>query len=196
MAGSYPNAPAWRLAYDVDGTVMTETRSLPGGTFGGAGLFTGMILPPVELSTSVKETLNNEASDAYRNLGGPGETDWGYAWIWPEKRDIFGFYGYACDNNTGRVDDLHTSTNSRNGVTGSFTTEAAQSGSLSPSFGSVPSPSSHRAILSGRLSTPTESSSTLSLLRGSLPCVLGLARSRQLAQRTTRQGLLPSTGTA
>lgn len=138
MAGSYPDAPSHRLAFDDDGSIVWETSSIAGGTFGGAGLFTGMTLPPTELSVATRSAMNSETStDNWRTAGGPGAVDYGYGWIWPEKRDIYGFYGYACSNAAGHIGEIHTSTNSRNAITGSFTTEAA-SNSLSPSFGSVP----------------------------------------------------------
>lgn len=129
MAGSYPDAAGERIAYDEDGTVVTETNSIAGGTFQGAGLFTGMILPPVEMSVSSLQDINDESStDFHRSAGGVGAVDYGYAWIWPEKRDIFGFYGYICASDGGLIAEIHTSTDSRNGVTGTFTTEAAAGG--------------------------------------------------------------------
>lgn len=128
MAGSYPDVPGPRIAYDEDGTVVWQSNSLLDGTFGGDGLFTAFVLPPTELGSSDLTELNDEDSATVTSDGGPAAVDYGWAWIWPEKRDIFGFYGYATDNNNNYIHEIHTSTDSRNGVTGTFTTEADKTG--------------------------------------------------------------------
>lgn len=122
MAGSYPDAPSFRIAYDEDGTVMIEMRSANDQPFGGdlAGRFNAMFLPPTELVTADKEEFNDEDSVTQRNSGGPGSPDWSYSWIFPEKRDIFGFFGYAAHNGAQRVKELESSTNSNNGITGDW----------------------------------------------------------------------------
>ncbi len=101
---------------------MIEMRSANDQPFGGdlAGRFNAMFLPPTELVQADKEELNDEDSVTFRNSGGPGTPDWAYAWIWPEKRDLFGFYGYAAHNGAQRVRELESSTDSNNGITGEW----------------------------------------------------------------------------
>lgn len=118
MAGSYPDVPSNRIAYHVDGSVVWLTNTVAGGAFGGGGYYTGMVLPPVELSSTQKNDLNNEeTTPALVVDGGPTAVDYGFGWIWPEKRDIFGFYGYGLTNGEYWLTDLEYSTQSRNMIT-------------------------------------------------------------------------------
>ncbi len=117
MAGSYPDVPSHRIPYDVDGTVVWQAATLSGGSFGGGGYYTGMVVPPSELLSTAKTLLNDENSTALFSDGGPAARDYGWGWIWPEKRDIFGFFGWAMDSATPRLQDLESSTESRNMIT-------------------------------------------------------------------------------
>lgn len=128
MAGSYPNTPSERIAYHIDGTVMWMANSQLSGPLGGGGYMEAMLLPPEELSSTEMAEYNDEDSVPLFGAGGVASVDYGFAWIWPEKRDIFGFYGYVQANGAGHIVELHTSTDSRNGITGSFTTQAAHDG--------------------------------------------------------------------
>ena len=128
MAGSYPDAPSERIAYDEDGTVMWRAQTIGGAVFGGGGTFTAMVLPPTEQSSTQKQEYNDEDTTIVFSAGGPAAVDYGFAWVFPEKRDVFGFYGYATQGNTGLIEDIDSSTDTKNGVTGNFTVHADREG--------------------------------------------------------------------
>jgi hypothetical protein len=120
MAGSYPDAPSRRIAYDDDGTVVWGATSAGSGTFGQAVAFTAFTLPVAELNSTVKAELNDEDSVTVISRGGPGDPDNGYAWVWPEKRDIFGFFGHVLDDDAAYINEIDYSTNTKNGISGDF----------------------------------------------------------------------------
>jgi len=122
VPGSYPDVPSRRIAYDADGTVMWQATTISGGTFGGGGLFTGMQLPPTEIASTDVTEWNDEDSVTVISAGGPAAVDYGHGWVWPEKRDVFGFYGYVTRNDVNDLTEIQTSTDSRNMITGTFST--------------------------------------------------------------------------
>lgn len=77
MAGTYPDAVAQRLAYDIDGTVLLDMNITEGTS--------------VVLGLTAKETLNNENSD-YLNYTTP--SDRSLAFIFPEPIDIAAYVAY------------------------------------------------------------------------------------------------------
>lgn len=107
MAGNYPDAPSWRMAYDRDGTQ-------------------GVIIAPnnalTVLTSGQLVTLNNEADD---NLGfgwtGMSPYTWKLCLIFPELRDIDGYFR----NISGQSGVVETSTNTTNGFDGTWTTLAS-----------------------------------------------------------------------
>jgi len=89
MAGVYPDAPSRRLAHDADGTVVATANN-----------GSGKVL--VEFNSV---TINDENQDTYLNLIGSGvnEDDPQTVWfLWPEKREIDGFYVFKDDPPNGR----------------------------------------------------------------------------------------------
>lgn len=102
MAGNYPDAPSWRFAYDKDGTTV-------------ATIIAGVI---TTLSSGSVTGLNDESSGS--PLGTPNGAS-SIAFIFPEKRDVDGYFwsGVLANNTTGITIDV--STNTTNGVDGTWT---------------------------------------------------------------------------
>ena len=111
------------MAYHKDGTVVWQTRSvsITGGGADVDGFFPAMDLPPSELATSTKTELNDEDDVAVLTDGGPASYDYFWGWIFPEKRDLFGFYGFAAHDDYSVLHALEASTNSFNAIGGDFT---------------------------------------------------------------------------
>ena len=120
MAGSYPDAPGERIAYDEDGTIVWRADALGAGT--GTIPFTGLTLPPTELSSTTKTEYNDEDSVTVYSQGGPNAKDMGFAWVFPEKRDVYGFFGFNKSNNGDFTKGVEASTDSKNGISGSWST--------------------------------------------------------------------------
>src|SRR3990172_1962642 len=107
MAGSYPDAPSRRLAWDVDGTVAWGRI---------------LTLSPTELTLTIKQELNDEDGITPGSLGlvqGLGQ----WAWIFPELRDIVGMYLNYQQSSPSRL--VEYSTDSTDGINGTFVTAIA-----------------------------------------------------------------------
>lgn len=122
MAGSYPDAPGRRMAWDADGTiawyaktanVTADWQNLPAQNI-------------TEYSSADKQDLNTEYP-TFNDIiaaNGPGSDTHGWiAMIFPEPRDIYGVYFYA--TGPGNVVYGETSSNTTNGIDGSWTTYRA-----------------------------------------------------------------------
>lgn len=107
MAGTYPDVPAPRMAYDRDGTVMMELSS--------------SYLYIQTYSQAVKESLNSERNGGVSNVAC-------FAFIFPEQRDIS---GYLVTHTNGGSRLFQSSNDTTNGEDGTWTTEFnyTQSGS-------------------------------------------------------------------
>ena len=126
MSGSYPDAPSHRIAYDDDGTVFWKTYSPNAQGVGTAGLYGSMNLPPTEQSLATAQEYNDEDNVSVDNEGGPGERDLFFAWVFPEKRDFYGFFASAHHSTSdGRVRNFESSTDTTNGISGDWTELAA-----------------------------------------------------------------------
>jgi len=112
MAGSYPDVPGYRFAYDVDGTVVIR---YPIG--GGA---------PSQLTTGNLAQINRDQADpgvwtAYN----PGD-HMKMVWIFPEIRTVLGYFFSVRQVYMpvgGRL--LETSANTTDGIDGNWTTVAS-----------------------------------------------------------------------
>lgn len=120
MAGSYPDVPGYRFAYDIDGTICTVS-SITGGTIS-------------TVTASDLRTLNQDQSPAsagggsvyrvdLRNYSG-GSTGLYLTFLFPEPRNITGYLFMVFNENPpgGRV--LQTSADSTNSQDGTWTTRA------------------------------------------------------------------------
>lgn len=108
MAGNYPDPPGPRMAYDVDGSV-------------------GFYYPEstnviVQLTAGDLATMNDEDNDFWdasifnnQRMG----------LIFPELRDIVGYFMYFSAGDFGTAGILDTSTDTTNGYDGTWTTRAA-----------------------------------------------------------------------
>lgn len=126
MAGSYPDAPFRRMAWDEDGSIFWHANTT-------AGTFTSTILPGNERTVPQKEKHNNEAT-----IGGSDVIDCGsfvsgasataMAIIFPELRDIWGI-AYWCVTTLAEAtdvrgrrkpNDVQVSGNSPNSISGDW----------------------------------------------------------------------------
>jgi hypothetical protein len=112
MAGSYPDVPGRRMAWDGDGSVLTMRLSADGGaTYG-----------EVQDHGGSRAEINDE--DSVDSIGGGVS---GSARIvavfFPELREFDGFF--ARTSTASRIDVLQTSGNTTNGIDGTWTTESA-----------------------------------------------------------------------
>lgn len=115
MAGSYPDAPGQRMAYDEDGTVMWKGDCGPGQTFG--SLQTGTI---AYITGNTLRYCNEE--DTVSTYTGRSDSNYGYSWIFSEQRDIYGWNLWVTTGgSTAEAYNIQLSPNSRDGITGSWT---------------------------------------------------------------------------
>lgn len=105
MAGNYPDVPSWRMAYDRDGTQMFYTNATNGTL--------------TQASNAQLQALNNEAPASGINLSGG---NWMLAFIFPELRDLDGYY-FSLNNPYGiNAFSAQVSVNTTNGYDGTWTT--------------------------------------------------------------------------
>lgn len=104
MAGSYPDVPGRRMAWDDDGTIAGEKP---------------LSQPFAEYSEAQQEGINNE-----QTASGPalGSNRW-ITFIFPELREVDGFFGRA--NAGNRIDAVATSGDTTNGIDGTWTQQTA-----------------------------------------------------------------------
>jgi hypothetical protein len=103
MAGNYPDAPSWRMAYDRDGTQVFKIDSS---------------LAVTQLTSAQIVALNNENDDTYSVFG--TNSSGRLVWIFPELRDLDGFFSI-----TGEAPNSMTvsvSSDTTNGIDGTWTT--------------------------------------------------------------------------
>lgn len=125
MAGSYPDAPSRRMAWDADGTIAWFSTDQTGGVDWQHVRPTSI----VEISATDKAKYNSEESSniSYElTRSGPGQDKQTYAaMIFPEHRDLYGVYwfgpgGYWVSNNAGAFYDIEVSPNTTNGIDGTW----------------------------------------------------------------------------
>lgn len=107
MAGLYPDAPGRLFQYDTDGSQAFYINN------------SGVL---VLLTTAEAQTLLNEATDVYVNLGVSTSTYLGV--IFPELRDLAGYFVYTSNNGNSTItpQEMATSANTTNGIDGTWTT--------------------------------------------------------------------------
>ena len=121
MAGLYADVPGHRFAYDLDGTVVQY--SLNGAT-------------PVVVDPTL---LNDEATDGTSTGRGGGETGTAIvAFAFPEARTITGLWAMEtrADGNSAFVSGYQTSTDTTDGINGTWSAVTAMSAASGVSPGS------------------------------------------------------------
>lgn len=120
MAGSYPDAPGRRMAWDVDGTVHAERRvTIPGST---------SVDQWAERSAADRQDLNDEDPNSGYDLnpGAGTSTVFHILWIFPELREFDGWFFQAAGGvQTPLTSNVETSADTKNGIGGTFTTRIA-----------------------------------------------------------------------
>lgn len=108
MAGTYPDVPGRRMAYDRDGSV---------GFYIQGGVVT-------TLTSAEIESMNDDDDSAVYSvfMNNPPVRQWGL--VFPELRDIAGYY-IAARATAGDPSSLQTSPNTTNGLDGTWTTVVA-----------------------------------------------------------------------
>lgn len=133
MAGSYPDAPSRRMAWDGDGTVGLYSQHATGGTGPSGGGFGSV--PWTQSSQGAMEAGNDEnIATFYRSMQVGGTSD-GYVlvcFLFPEKRELDGMYiNRNTDANANRW--VYKSDDTTNGIDGIWdNTTAGFSTSSSP----------------------------------------------------------------
>lgn len=125
MAGSYPDAPFRRMAWDEDGTIfvmwLTQT------TTQSVGIFTNTIMPGTEYSIAQKGKFNNEATLTnadWIQFNANGDKIRVCTVIFPELRDVHGlnFWGKIAAGTRNAPIFVQYSSDSTNGISGTWTT--------------------------------------------------------------------------
>lgn len=119
MAGFYDDAPSMRMAYDDDGCVMLMRASL---------------LPPTQRNASQAAEANDEdnvSANADLNLGGD---TWHIILIFPELREVDGFFAAAFITAPATFGAFQSSVNTTNGVDGTWATEIANVADLTTAY--------------------------------------------------------------
>jgi hypothetical protein len=114
MAGNYPDVPAYKFAYDRDGTIgfvysiggVTEAGWAPGVT---------------QLSTPTLAALNDEDSDTPMSLSNNGNAQQYVGLIFPEQRNLAAA-AFFYDPNAGSVVSVQTSPDTTTGTDGTWNT--------------------------------------------------------------------------
>lgn len=110
---AFPIVPSRRMAYDDDGTVVLIRR-------------TDTEFPWQELTDPNKAILNDESgSSSYAAPADFNNHPGDMVFIFPELREIDGFYGAHTQNATDRFQLIEVSADTTNGIDGTFTTAIA-----------------------------------------------------------------------
>lgn len=110
MAGNYVDVPSWRMLYDLDGTQLYY--SLNGAS-------------PIQVSNTVMQQLNDENIASIGIAIGSSDSI-RYIFIFPELRDIDAwFMGPNETNGAGSAGAVTVSSNTTNGIDGTWTTLSA-----------------------------------------------------------------------
>jgi hypothetical protein len=147
MAGNYPDAPSWRMAYDRDGT---QVYRVAGGT-------------PFALTNASVASMNDEDGDSYALTGA------GYlAFLFPELRDLDGFSFYWANvggSGSASLTSPQVSTDTTNGFDGTWTTITAptNAGSINPGYRTSIASSTALAIRGVRFTTSTSGAGQLAV---------------------------------
>lgn len=104
MAGNYPDAPSWRMAFDRDGT---QVYRIVNST-------------PAALTAANIAEMNDEDTGAY-GFGTAGQL----TFIFPELRDLDGYYFYVWNgggSGSASISSIQVSADTTNGVDGTWAT--------------------------------------------------------------------------
>lgn len=115
MAGSYPDVSSRRMAWDADGSVGGSYR-IP--TYASVGGNTTAFL---QYSLANRQEANDEDITRWFYDGG-GSAPRLHGVIFPELRDIYGFWGHSSNENSGYIHYLWTSDNTTNLIDGTWYT--------------------------------------------------------------------------
>ena len=105
MAGNYPDVPAPRMAYDRDGTI-------------GFKYIAGAVTP-TQLTGGEMAQINNETENTWWSQD--TVPDWYYGLLFPQLRDIIGYFNCAYFNTGSNPIVMYTSTDTTNGMDGIWT---------------------------------------------------------------------------
>lgn len=105
MAGFYPDVPGNRFAYDKDGTYLAIKHN-------GTGVIT-------EISASAG-VMNDEDTADYYEFGGYANTSIDFIIIFPEHRDLYGYF-FGVNNFTMSLGALEYSSDTTDGQNGTWT---------------------------------------------------------------------------
>ena len=108
MAGNYPDVPSWRMAIDRDGT---------------AGVKITGLATVVSLTNAQMILLNDESTGGFSV--GFNKNNNGFAVIFPELRDLDGYFAACKAGLAAETMKVETSVNSTNGIDGTWVTIAA-----------------------------------------------------------------------
>lgn len=105
MAGFYPDVPAPRMAYDRDGTVGFK--------------YVAGAVTPTQLTGGEMAQINNETENTW--WAQDTVPDWYYGLIFPQLRDITGYFNCAYFNTGTNPIVMYTSADTTNGIDGTWT---------------------------------------------------------------------------
>ncbi len=110
MAGSYPDAPGPRIAYDADGTYVARYRPSTADL--------------VVADDTIRAELNTEGGTSTWSTPS-ASTTWHFLWVWPEFRHLYGaFIDFDIPLNAS-AQELQVSEDTTNGIDGSWDTVAS-----------------------------------------------------------------------
>lgn len=104
MAGTYPDVPGRRMAWDRDGTILLHVTPASSSN---------------EQSQSIRQALNDETDSSSWSVSGGAGTH-RVVLIFPQLRNILAYYITAIPD-WGQVGSVQSSTNTTNGVDGTWT---------------------------------------------------------------------------
>ena len=122
MAGSYNDVPGRRMSWDADGTVVLRHNNKDISSSAG--------VPPTASYISVGQTDMNEinsenSADGFQAAGGAATSYLHFVWLFPEPRDLDGYYWNEDGNHSGQS-WIYYSTNTTNGRDGNWSALGSQ----------------------------------------------------------------------
>ena len=109
MAGTYADVPGRRMAWDADGSVGLSHRTESGG------------FPVRDIDAADTDQLNGEAFTTNVDFADFNQHDGWVAVMFPELRDLDGYYLQGTWGTSDRTHAVRTSTDTTNGLDGTFT---------------------------------------------------------------------------
>lgn len=118
MAGSYPDAPSRRFAYDEDGTIVLY--NIPGSFSRSLATSVPPHIPLIPLPIIDIDRMNNEDPTFFQESGQNNQMSSWIMWMFAQKREIDGAFYNVDPSHSGFARWMSSSTDTTNGLDGTW----------------------------------------------------------------------------